>query len=249
MTGSEYTAFLGASIILAVTPGPDTFLMLKFGARNVYAGFVYVSAVALGVMMWAVFAVTGVAAVLGQFPGVRTALTLVGGCYLVLLGASALLGLRRTLRSTSRNADGEVEYDSTEKTSVRVAPADLSTETEVDVAASAEFYTASGTGNWRTVVKPTAVFRTGLISSLTNPKTGLFFLALLPPFLPHAPGLVDYGLLLATIAICILIYGAIVSLAAARIGRLLTAGSGPMIVDAFSGVVLICIGIGIVAFH
>lgn len=210
MTGSEYTAFLGASIILAVTPGPDTFLMLKFGARNVYAGFVYVSAVALGVMMWAVFAVTGVAAVLEQFPGVRTALTLVGGCYLVLLGASALLGLRRTLRSTSRNADGEVEYDSTEKTSV---------------------------------------FRTGLISSLTNPKTGLFFLALLPPFLPHAPGLVDYGLLLATIAICILIYGAIVSLAAARIGRLLTAGSGPMIVDAFSGVVLICIGIGIVAFH
>ncbi|MBM7847367.1 hypothetical protein [Arthrobacter roseus] len=52
VTGAEYLAFLAASAILALTPGPDTFLTLRFGAHHVRDGLVYTVAVALGVMAW-----------------------------------------------------------------------------------------------------------------------------------------------------------------------------------------------------
>ncbi len=87
---------------------------------------------------------------------------------------------------------------------------------------------------------------TGVISSLTNPKTGLFFLALLPPFLPQSPSPIDHTLLVATVAGCILLYGALLSAVADRVGRSLTAGSGPIVIDAVAGVVLIVLGITVV---
>lgn len=90
------------------------------------------------------------------------------------------------------------------------------------------------------------VFRTGIISSLTNPKTGLFFLALLPPFLPHAPSLTDHLLLLLTVAVCMFVYGVLLSLVARRVGRMLTRGRGPLVVDTVAGAMLVLLGVSIV---
>ncbi|MHA7141935.1 LysE family translocator [Arthrobacter sp. Sr33] len=104
MTGAEYLSFLGASIILALTPGPDTFLMLKFGTHHVRTGLIYTAAVTLGVIVWAVLALTGVAVLLEQFPGVRTGLTWIGGSYLTYLGISALYQVKRSRKGRNRSA-------------------------------------------------------------------------------------------------------------------------------------------------
>ncbi|MGO1398255.1 MAG: LysE family translocator [Brevibacterium yomogidense] len=208
MTGAEFIAFLGASVILAVTPGPDTFLTLRFAARSVRAGLVYTAAAGLGVLVWAVLALTGVAALLERFPDVRTGLTWVGGSYLVFLGVTALLQVNRARRGSAAHAPaGEPRLPA------RSLP---------------------------------MVFRTGLISSLTNPKTGLFFLALLPPFLPASPSAVDHVLLVATVVGCMLVYGAGLSVIAGRVGRYLTGGSGPLIVDGVAGAILVVLGVSLV---
>lgn len=46
-----------------------------------------------------------------------------------------------------------------------------------------------------------AAFRRGLITNLLNPKVGVFYLSLLPQFLPTAPGSAGWGVLLVAIHI------------------------------------------------
>lgn len=228
MTGAEYVAFIGACVILAVTPGPDTFLTLRFAAHSVRAGFVYSVAVALGVLVWAVLALTGVAALLQRFPEVRAGLTWIGGSYLVFLGLSALVQVHRARQRRAHVPE------------------------PVSVGAGA------GGSGWEAPSEPdpveprmrarshASVFRTGMISSLTNPKTGLFFLALLPPFLPAAPSAADHVILVATVVVVMIAYGMGLSVVARRVGRILTRGSGPLVVDGVAGAVLVIIGISLI---
>lgn len=206
MTGAEYFAFLGASIILALTPGPDTFLTLRFGARSVRQGVVYACAVAVGIVVWVILALAGIAALLQKFPAVLAALTVVGGLYLGYLGTTSLIGAVRTHRSSPPAPDMSGGIDS------RGSP-----------------------------------FRIGMISSLTNPKTALFFLALLPPFLPRSPSTVDYSILVVTAAGCVLAYSIVLAIIAGRAGRLLLKGRGPTFMDAASGIILIALGITVIA--
>lgn len=233
MTGAEYVAFLGAVAILVLTPGPDTFLTLRFAAHLLRAGVVYSVAAALGTLVWAILALTGVAALLQRFPDIRVVLTWVGGVFLVYLGATALLHVRVALRGTTAGRR-------------RVAAT-----TPDDTVPEAADGTASSVAVRAPAVAPTltrlpVVFRTGIISSLTNPKTGLFFLALLPPFLPAAPGFVDHVLLLATVAACMFVYGVLLSVVARRVGRYLTKGRGPLVVDTVAGGMLILLGVSLI---
>lgn len=263
MTGAEYMAFVGASVILAVTPGPDTFLTLRFAARSVRGGLVYTVAAGLGVLVWAVLALTGVAALLERFPDVRTGLTWVGGTYLVFLGVSALLQVRKVLKQRraaesppQEAVEAEMRAPVAHKvpvaavaggaTQVSTSPATAGPADAPDLVVASAGTEASGQPHLPARSLPT-VFRTGLISSLTNPKTGLFFLALLPPFLPESPGPVDHVVLVATVVGCMLVYGAGLSVVAGRVGRFLTGGSGPLIVDGAAGAILIILGVSLIA--
>ncbi len=205
MTGAEYFAFLGASAVLALTPGPDTFLTLRFGAGSVRQGLVYAGAVAVGIVIWVILALAGIATLLREFPTVLTALTVAGGLYLAYLGTSSLITAIRTYRATPPAQDDPVSINS------RSSP-----------------------------------FRVGMISSLTNPKTALFFLALLPPFLPSSPSTVDYSILVLTAAGCVLVYSIILAIIAGRAGRRLLTGSGPTFLDAASGIILIGLGVTVI---
>lgn len=271
MTGAEYVAFLGAVAILVLTPGPDTFLTLRFAAHRLRAGFVYSIAAALGTLVWAILALTGVAALLQRFPEVRVVLTWAGGAFLVYLGAKALLHVRAVLRASGagRETVAAETADTTEPVTIASVPTEavrtaaVPTEPVAATRAAAEDLpaepgpVATGSGAAATEAAPTTaigfdtparvVFRTGIISSLTNPKTGLFFLALLPPFLPHAPSLTDHLLMLLTVAACMGVYGVLLSLVARRVGRMLTRGRGPLVVDTVAGVMLVLLGVSIVA--
>lgn len=228
MTGAEYLAFVGASLILTVTPGPDTFLTLRFGARGFRTGIVYTAAVTVGIVAWAVLTLTGVAALLETHPGLRIGITLLGGSYLVYLGVSAIRPVvrRRRLQHQALPTPALVR---------------------VGGPGSDRYGETSTTGATLPLGSARSVFGTGLVSSLTNPKTGLFFLAMLPPFLPRSPDLLDRGLLVATVAGCIFVYGVVLSAMAERAGRLLTGGSGPDVIDLVSGSILIVLGITIIA--
>ena len=105
MTGAEYTAFLGAALILAVTPGPDTFLTLRYGAQSFRRGLIYASAAACGITVWAVLALSGLAALLQTYPAARTVLAVCGGLYLTFLGLRTLWGVwqvERRIRAGAR---------------------------------------------------------------------------------------------------------------------------------------------------
>ena len=278
MTGAEYSAFLGASVILAVTPGPDTFLTLRFAARSVRGGLVYTAAAGLGVLVWAVLALTGVAALLERFPDVRVGLTWVGGSYLVFLGASALLQVRRARKEPATSSAAGSSFGGsagTEESAARAVPDVAALQAVPEAAMAGTRAEPHGTPRGSAAAPAAAVapprqgigahpgqgadveprlpvrslptvFRTGLLSSLTNPKTGLFFLALLPPFLPESPGPVEHVVLVATVVGCMLVYGAGLSVVAARVGRFLTGGSGPLIVDGTAGAILVVLGVSLV---
>jgi threonine/homoserine/homoserine lactone efflux protein len=96
-TVTELLAFIGVSLVVIVTPGPDTALMLRntlLGGRR--AGLLTAAGVASGQACWTLAASAGIAALLAASEPVFLAVKLAGAAYLVVLGAQALrVALRR----------------------------------------------------------------------------------------------------------------------------------------------------------
>lgn len=89
---SQLAAFLGISILVIVTPGPDTALTIKNALLGGRRGGVFTAlGVAVGQAVWTVAASAGVTALLLASEPAFAAVKLVGAAYLVFLGAQALL--------------------------------------------------------------------------------------------------------------------------------------------------------------
>lgn len=138
MTWPLLLSFIGLCILLALTPGPDSFLVLRYSLGGVRPGIAAAVGSALGGIVWAVVVAAGLAALLEQSATAYRVLKVIGGLYLIYLGVRALLEHRRA------QAAPEVE----------------------PVAASVR-----------------SAFGAGLVSCLSNPKVGLFYLAVVPQFL------------------------------------------------------------------
>ena len=102
----QFAAFLGVSLLVIVTPGPDTALTVRntlLGGRR--RGIGTAAGVAGGQAIWAACTALGVAALLRASQPVFDALRVVGAGYLVYLGAQALIAALRgvsTHRATER---------------------------------------------------------------------------------------------------------------------------------------------------
>ena len=59
-------AFVGLSLLLAMTPGPDTFLVLRFSLRDTKSGLAAAAGSALGSLLWAFAVAVGLASLLEQ---------------------------------------------------------------------------------------------------------------------------------------------------------------------------------------
>ena len=137
-------AFVGLSLLLAMAPGPDTFLVLRFSLRDAKSGIAAAAGSALGSLLWAFAVAVGLASLLEQSATAYRIVKIAGGLYLIYLGLPVLL--RRRQEATS---------NFTQPTTGKQAPA--------------------------------AAFGSGLMSCALNPKVGLFFLAIVPQFVPpHA---------------------------------------------------------------
>lgn len=136
MTWPLLSGLISVSVILALTPGPDTLLTLRCGARSAGAGYRYAAGAAAGIVVWSLFALTGLRLALDRWPQLLPGVTAVGGTLILVLG---LLALRNGLRHHTSGAP---------------------------------------------LQPPARPLVVGLASSLTNPKTGLIFLAAFPRVLP-----------------------------------------------------------------
>ena len=102
---SDLAGFLVLSIIVIVTPGPDTALTIRNTLLGGRAGGVATAAgVELGQATWSVATSAGIAALLVAAEPAFVALKLAGAAYLVLLGAQALVSALRLGRSTEAAA-------------------------------------------------------------------------------------------------------------------------------------------------
>ena len=103
MEGAALTAFVLASTMLAVTPGPGVvYIVTRTLAQGRRAGFASVAGVALGNLLNAIAAALGLAALLAVSRWAFTLLQVAGALYLFWLGVRAL---RAPSRAGGRGAE------------------------------------------------------------------------------------------------------------------------------------------------
>lgn len=176
MTAVTLLAFAGLCLLLSVTPGPDTFLVLRISLQSAGAGLAAAFGSALASMVWAALVGVGLAAVLEDSAEVFRWLKIAGGLYLLYLGISSLIRARG--RTTTTTTAGHPPRRSHSRR---------------------------------------AGFGAGALSTLLNPKVGLFYLAVVPQFIPHGGNTLDTALVLGAIESIIgFLYLAAVAIAAAK---------------------------------
>jgi RhtB (resistance to homoserine/threonine) family protein len=90
---ARFGAWLAVSVVLIVTPGPDTALVIRNGLRSgARAASLTALGVGLGSLAWALAAALGVALLLQRSATAFTVLKLAGAGYLVYLGLRSLFG-------------------------------------------------------------------------------------------------------------------------------------------------------------
>ncbi|WP_433627158.1 LysE family translocator [Nocardia sp. CA-120079] len=107
MTLSLLLSFIGLCILLSITPGPDSFLVLRFSIVDARPGIAAAIGSALGGIGWAVVVAAGVAALLEQSATAYRTLKVIGGIYLVYLGIRALIDHRKQRRAGTAAAAGQ----------------------------------------------------------------------------------------------------------------------------------------------
>ncbi|WP_448004898.1 LysE family translocator [Agromyces bauzanensis] len=204
MTPAAFLAFCGLALILALTPGPDSFLTLRYSLRGLRSGIAAGAGAAIGQLGWALLVGVGLAAIIEQSAEVYQVIKLVGGLYLVYLGIQAFWRHRN-----------DVGVDAT----ARVVPGPVR-----------------------------RAFLAGLISNLTNPKVGLFFLAVVPQFLPNGVSAFWMTMLLgATLTVIGGLYLVLLALVAAKANAWLNRPRVSRNLERTSGGILAALGIGTIA--
>jgi threonine/homoserine/homoserine lactone efflux protein len=151
-------AFAGLCLILSLTPGPDTFLVLRFALSRPGAGIAAAAGSSVASLAWAALVGVGLAAILEQSAEVFRWLKIAGGVYLLYLGISSFLRTRNAAkRPMETRNDGE------------------------------DLHRSNAAG-----------FAAGALSTLLNPKVGLFYLAIVPQFIPQGGDMLVTSMILGS---------------------------------------------------
>jgi threonine/homoserine/homoserine lactone efflux protein len=204
--------------------------------------------------------VTLLTAVLG-FAAVAAALTVTPGLDTALVLRSAMTGLRREAAATAAGIVGGL-FVWGAAAAVGVSALLTASQTAYDVlrfggaaylvwfggrllwralrpGPAADAVAAGGRPAWRAV-------RQGLLTNLLNPKVGVFYVALLPQFVPPGTDALAVGLLLAAVhAVLSLLWFALLIAGAGALGRRLRSPRTVRALDGVTGVVLVGFGAGL----
>lgn len=89
MTLSLLLSFAGVCFLLAILPGPDSFLVLRYSIGGLRPGIAAAMGVAIGGLFWAVLVAVGLAAIVEQSAAAYRVVKVLGGLYLLYLGVKA----------------------------------------------------------------------------------------------------------------------------------------------------------------
>lgn len=157
VTSPTFAAFVVASLILAVTPGPGVvYIVTRTLRQGRKAGLSSIGGIALGNLGNAAAASVGLAAVLAASSTAFMVVKIAGAAYLVYLGLKALCARHSAEAAESRAG-----------------------------------------------ASPRQLFRDGVVVALLNPKTALFFAALLPQFINPGASPLAQSLVLGCVFVCI----------------------------------------------
>jgi threonine/homoserine/homoserine lactone efflux protein len=178
--------FLGVTALVMAVPGPSVlYAVSQRLERGRTAGVAAVLGLETGLLVHVLAACMGVSALIAASPSMLTALRFAGAGYLVLLGLRQL-GLRLPRPSPPRSTP----YPPAVPPPLPLASTPPAGDTVV--------LAPIGTGQ---IVRLWPVFRAGLLVDLLNPKTVIFFLALLPQFVPAGAALTTSAA--AVMVICV----------------------------------------------
>lgn len=94
-------------------------------------------------------------------------------------------------------------------------------------------------------VRSAVAFRQGLLTNLLNPKVAVFFIALLPQFLPTAPAVLDTVVLGTVAATVSLVWFTVLANVVGAMRRVFTRARVRRVIDAAMGTLLIGLGLRI----
>lgn len=192
------------AVVVAITPGLDTILVLRQalrGRRTV--AFAAAAGIGLGALGWGVGAAAGLAALFVASQVAYNVLRWAGVAFLLYLGWGYL-------RSAARGQTHLIDASTPAADSVREA------------------------------------FVKGLLTDLLNPKMAIFYLTVLPLFLPPGYSPVMVGTLLAGLHAAIaMVWFTIVIFGAHAVRRFLDTRRGARVVDGFAGVAMVGFGLAL----
>lgn len=205
MTILSLLAFAGLCLVLALTPGPDTFLVLRYSMGRARDGIAAAAGTAIGSLVWAALVGFGLAALLEQSAEVFRIVKIAGGLYLLYLGVSAFIAGRRQ----ARRSQGEV---------VAELPAPRR--------------------------RSSSSLLAGMLSTMLNPKVGLFFIAVVPQFVSAHASFGETLLLGAIDGLIGMLYLIAVALLASRMIAWLRRPRVTRALERISAGILAALGIG-----
>jgi threonine/homoserine/homoserine lactone efflux protein len=203
MTILSLLAFAGLCLVLALTPGPDTFLVLRYSMGRARDGIAAAAGTAVGSLVWAALVGVGLAALLEQSAEVFRIVKIAGGLYLLYLGVTAFIASRRSART-------HVESDALPSPRRRSSSSLLA----------------------------------GMLSTMLNPKVGLFFIAVVPQFVSAHASFGETMLLGAVDGLIGMLYLIAVALLASRMIAWLRRPRVTRALERISAGVLAALGIG-----
>jgi len=100
MTAGDWALFLAIVLGAAVAPGPNVILAMTVAARDgLIAGWTAMAGVISALFLMSLAAAMGIALMFSSLPQTVTVLQILGGCYLIYIGAKAILGVYRAIRA------------------------------------------------------------------------------------------------------------------------------------------------------
>ncbi len=209
MTLVSLLGFAGLCLMLALIPGPDTFMVLRISLNRVGAGIAAAAGSAVGALGWAALVGFGLAAVLEQSAEVFRWIKVAGGLYLLYLGISSFLKARKAAKAG---------------------------------------IAAGGDGHEPLVYTKRAGFGAGVISTLLNPKVGLFYLAVVPQFIPHGANTLATAMVLGlTLAVIGFLYLATIAFVSYRAMKWLRKPKVNTLIERISSAIMAFLGAGVIA--
>jgi threonine/homoserine/homoserine lactone efflux protein len=216
---ARFGAFVLLSVLIIVTPGPDTALIIRNAlSSGPRASSVSATGVAVGIMAWATAAALGVGALLEQSSIAFTFLKLAGAAYLCYLGVRSLLSSRQSKETDAAlpPSGGGPAWSRSEHAGV-------------------------GGVNHHGLSDRQA-FSQGLFSNLLNPKTGAFFVTVMPQFLVPGDASLRLVAMVAAFEAILLVWLIAYGHAVSRAGRSRFGSRVRLALERLSGLVLIGLG-------